>query len=341
MKGRVQVVNFLEHPRAVPTFHFYRNSRVVDELEGADEEAFLRLLAKHSPNSTQPVWEDLGAGRKAGTGAAERGRNGAAHASAELLGQLLELGIPEDVARRACIQTGNVGLEQAVAAAFAGGSDAGGTIEVSDDEPVIGLGGRIPPSAEMVAAAEKRAQELQERAKKLREEKRLEEERRQDAAEIARIQSGKKAQDDKEKFQGEQARRDIDEAKREQMAEALWRRQVLEKIALQQAQRETDRLDARMAVTSAEPAAAPRYDASAHQKCDLQIRLPDGSRLRHTFDASDSVQTVQEWIQSNHPALGIFTLQTPLPVVQFVGSQLYTTLSQAGLAPRGVLVLKK
>lgn len=337
----------------------------MDELSGASEDMLVQKLVKLCPDSTVEDWGEKGPARRVGTGSSAGAGAGAGatspvaggtaggsllstlQADPNFLAELVGLGIPEATARRALLATGNRSLEAATEMAF--------TLATEGEEAAQRLAAEKASSAalETCDAASGTCslpptdtgsqlatlEEIQRKLAAAREQKRLEQEKRQQESERARITSGKKAQEDQEQFAHEQSLRDIDESRREAIAEAQWRKDVMEKIRLQQLERETgirgDALEA-----PPEQTALPRYTPPAEGPCQLQIRLPDGSRLTHTFSAADSVQTVANWIEQNHPRFALFFLQTPPPVTQFIGEKVYTTLSQAGLAPRGVLILK-
>lgn len=95
--------------------------------------------------------------------------------------------------------------------------------------------------------------------------------------------------------------------------------------------------------TTATPAvkAAP---AAAAQEATLQIRLPDGSILKHTTYSNATLMNVAQFIMSQNQDVsdGAFTLVVPFPRKEFGADELETvTLMQALGAPRGQIVVQK
>ncbi|KAL6069331.1 RING-type domain-containing protein [Balamuthia mandrillaris] len=72
----------------------------------------------------------------------------------------------------------------------------------------------------------------------------------------------------------------------------------------------------------------------------IQIRLPSGEALRHTFQAEDSLACVQSLVCER---LGKdateFTLLQPVPRKEFTQEMMNMTLAEAELAPRGALTV--
>lgn len=373
VKAVLHEVEFIQPPRAFPTNYFYTNGKLAGEIRGLDEEGFLATLNRLSPESTSADWSDFGSGRTLGSN--REGVSVAARAAglmpkaapaqlpkpeeaqaegtcqpvpdAEMLACVCALDVPEHLAYRALVETNNESVEAAVNRAFELMDEAASAVHDDDQEYVCGPDGcsieapSATPVSDDTRSAEEIAAEFQVRAQQRRDEARRADETKKQESERQRIDAGKKAQEEKEKFDQEQKLRDYDESRREAELDAQWRREVLAKIKRQQQQRE---MDARSSLLEAAPAVepvAPRYNPSAHATAELQIRMPDGSRLRNKFQSSDTIQTVQNWIDVNHAPSGLYYLQTPAaPVQLFQGDKIFTTLGAAGLAPRGVLVLK-
>jgi len=74
----------------------------------------------------------------------------------------------------------------------------------------------------------------------------------------------------------------------------------------------------------------------------LQIRLPDGKRLIHTFDGSDTLNAVDRYIRANGgPGLlpGRYQLMTNMPTRIFTDEDEKKTLDELGLTPSAVVIV--
>jgi hypothetical protein len=70
---------------------------------------------------------------------------------------------------------------------------------------------------------------------------------------------------------------------------------------------------------------------------ELQIRLPDGKTLKHTFNSRDTLGYVSKWVSTQ--TSGSFLLALAYPRKQYVGELLNKTLEDEGLASRGQLLV--
>jgi len=72
----------------------------------------------------------------------------------------------------------------------------------------------------------------------------------------------------------------------------------------------------------------------------LQIRLPDGKRLIHTFEGSDNLNVVDRYIRANSALLpGRYQLMTNMPTRFFAEEDEYKTLHELGLTPSAVVIV--
>lgn len=77
------------------------------------------------------------------------------------------------------------------------------------------------------------------------------------------------------------------------------------------------------------PVVAASQPIRQYDDCNLQVRLPDGSTMRHTFKATDLFEKVMEWMrqtQHSHP----FILVQNYPKKEFLESDNYKSLNELG-----------
>jgi len=83
-----------------------------------------------------------------------------------------------------------------------------------------------------------------------------------------------------------------------------------------------------------EPAVKKDYNT-----CTIQIRMPDNSRLQSDFKPDDTIEAVLTYVNSNRKdGRRPLVLSTSYPKVLFNGELVHTTLTDAGLVPRGMLI---
>jgi thiol-disulfide isomerase/thioredoxin len=355
-----QVKSVCSDVRGIPCFRFFKaGQQVCEQVTGADVAKVEELAKQYGGSTLTSSWTDIQQQGRTLSSQVAPATNAVVQSQSEienekkmiddddhvdanesLVEQLLELGIDRDVAVRACIQCNNAGFEEAVEFAF-------GNAMIDDDASTSSAATTTTTTTTTTMAAEEREQRALELQKKLAEERQRQrelDEKRAQLREIERIKSGKDAQELKEQFDAEQSQRDVDEQRRELEAERAYRRQVLTKIRLAKQQRAKDKQSSLLEnVPAADvPLAAPTIDTSSHSTCKLQIRLPSGKRETHTFKADDTIANVIAWLESNVADMpSLFVLQTTMPVTKFIGDKVYTTLLDAGLTPRGMLVCKE
>lgn len=72
---------------------------------------------------------------------------------------------------------------------------------------------------------------------------------------------------------------------------------------------------------------------------NLQIRLPSGDVIRHSFAATDKLKAVQKWLKTDNPELDSFTLLQPFPHKVMSKTDMKFSLAAHGLVPSGTLML--
>jgi len=189
-------------------------------------------------------------------------------------------------------------------------------------------------------------EKLQERMKQKRLEKEEEEKKEQIQREKQRRHQGRDLGAAKQKLEEAEMRKIAEERRREKMEEKLARQRVKEQIEKDKRDRaakfakEKQEVPAAPAAASASPApAAPKE----YTDCRLQIRLPDGSALTHTFGAKEPLSAVSLYVRLNRKDGSDvpFSLMTSFPRKVFNSSDLEKPLDSLGLVPSAVIMVTK
>lgn len=195
--------------------------------------------------------------------------------------------------------------------------------------------------------AEEKAEQmrkLQERMKKNRLER--EEKEKQDALarEIQRRQSGKMITSTKQKIEENEIKKIAEQRQREKREDMEARRKVKEAIERDKAERAAKKNKPDVSATAATPQSTPAapVEKKAYTESQLQMRLPGGETLNHTFSAKEPLAAVRLYIQMNKPEMGAFNLRQNFPPKVYQPEDYEKPLDQLGLVPRAnVLVVKK
>ncbi|XP_033736183.1 UBX domain-containing protein 1-like [Pecten maximus] len=195
--------------------------------------------------------------------------------------------------------------------------------------------------------AEEKAEQmrkLQERMKKNRLER--EEKEKQDALarEIQRRQSGKMIINTKQKIEETELKKIAEQRQREKREDMEARRKVKEAIERDKAERaaKKNKPDVSKTATAPQPTPAASVEKKSYTDCQLQIRLPGGDTLNHTFSAKEPLAAVRLYIQMNKPETGAFNLRQNFPPKVYQQEDYEKPLDQLGLVPRAnLLVVKK
>eukprot|EP00127_Corallochytrium_limacisporum_P005657 Clim_evm36s210 gene=Clim_evmTU36s210 len=185
------------------------------------------------------------------------------------------------------------------------------------------------------------------REKRAAEAKVEEEERRQ--REIDRVREGKKAAETKRELEQQKIVRAAEEQRRQREADRQRMKELREQLERDKAERK-----ARFASgggNGAQPAAAaeapkpaapisqPKSDANVAK---LQIRQTNGKALVHEFAATDTLQTVYDFITENRTdGDGNFKLMTTFPRKVYDEGDLEKSLKDEGLVPSAVIVMQR
>ncbi|XP_060070894.1 UBX domain-containing protein 1-like [Ylistrum balloti] len=194
--------------------------------------------------------------------------------------------------------------------------------------------------------AEEKAEQLrklQERMKKNRLER--EEKEKQDALarEIQRRQSGKMIVNTKQKIEEAEMKKIAEQRQREKREDMEARRKVKEAIERDKAERAAKKNKPNVSQTAAaQPTPAAPAEKKTYNDCQLQIRLPGGDTMNHTFSAKEPLAAVRLYIEMNKPEFGAFNLRQNFPPKVYQAEDYEKPLDQLGLVPRAnLLVVKK
>jgi len=198
------------------------------------------------------------------------------------------------------------------------------------------------------AEVDLKVQELKQKAEEQRKKDEEAEKQRKKMQEIERRRAGKDLQQAKERFEQSQARR-ADIARKKEAQEAQAAKERIRKLI------EQDKIERHARLAGEDPEAAAAAAASAQRPREhivvpmkpmltipIQIRLPDGTYLKHEFDKNTTIRQLYDWARTNRtdpvpPEVTSFTLMMVAP--RRVFSQMSLTLEQADLAPSAALIL--
>ena len=194
-------------------------------------------------------------------------------------------------------------------------------------------------------------QSIQEKLKKLNEERKKEAEQRDIQRKKNDIQSAKKIQQQREQWKQDQ--REIEARKMEQERKEEKQRKIELKKRLEWDRKERE--DAMrpvgtlvtkndpLASSSPSPSPSPPASSVKSDKCEIQIRLPDGKKMNGTFLPTDTIQDVYAYVIQNREdgSSEPFVLMTSFPKKYFEGEGANVSLQAVGLVPRGVLLAQR
>lgn len=235
-------------------------------------------------------------------------------------------------------------------------SDASGTLSLrpgaagttSDDNVTpIDLTEEKPKSAEEVAEAKRRYNELIVKRRQEREEKEKQEEiereksRRKTGSEVVKL---------KEKVQHDERIQAAEERRREKLDDVIQRQKILDRIKSdREAFNRKNNAGAEVNDIVA-PKAAPAAISTPpvnHDACRLAIRLPDGSNITNTFLAKEQLAAVRLFVQLNRKdqlppgtSPSSFNLLMP-PNAPFTEEDMDRPLIDLGLCPSARLIVSQ
>ncbi|KAL0078616.1 hypothetical protein J3Q64DRAFT_1765385 [Phycomyces blakesleeanus] len=200
----------------------------------------------------------------------------------------------------------------------------------------------VPSVARSVNPAED-AQKQEKIKRKLEEARKKREEREKREAherELKRREDGKANQETKESLEDKQNKAYFDKLRKEKKEEEEHRKRVKEQIARDRAEKAASRQVAKPSnpVETSEPKQKSRQNSDQSK---LSIRQLDGSTLRNTFQATDKLSNVQNWIDQNRSdGDQPYKLLAQFPTRQFSIGDEERSLTELDLCPSGTIIMK-
>ncbi|ELU15470.1 hypothetical protein CAPTEDRAFT_224593 [Capitella teleta] len=248
----------------------------------------------------------------------------------DLIMCLVGMGFDLDDCQEA-VRVGKLSVEAAIEWILAGkpplDSGSSGTLRLTSDAAAFGVAGTLaePPAAASAAVPQE-----------------IEPKDESDSKVVSRSHMNDEQRQIRDRFEEKQR----DEATKIAKEERLAKKRAHE-AALKQIQEDRDRLkmkisDQQAAVAPKTPApTSPPHTSVPSKSAVLQIRLPAGRPLKHTFKPDDILETVWNYVQSQFGNLASMQLMQPFPRQEFDSNHMQQTLQELHLVPNGSLVLKK
>lgn len=126
------------------------------------------------------------------------------------------------------------------------------------------------------------------------------------------------------------------ERKRQKIEEEKALKKVKEQI--EQDRREQKRKQSEIAKSAENP--PPETPITNSNITKLNIRLFDGSTIQHSFDTSQTLDAVREWVNSSREDTQPFHFLQTFPYRRFTVSDEHCTLQHLSLLPSATLILK-
>ncbi|GJD11767.1 Thioredoxin [Galdieria sulphuraria] len=279
---------------AMPTFHFYKNSKKANELVGADPNTLENLIKKHMSSVESTEGYVLGRGESSNTinwnmGRTQQSANGERSSSnvvkplynEEYLKQLLEMGFPEVRAKRALLRTKHESVETAMNWLFEHMEDP--DIDHPLEEEEAAMKETLKGSSLSEEEKRARAQEALERVRKKRQE---EEKKAEIEKERNRMKTGKELAEAKAALEEQKRKAHVEKLQKEKI-EAQKERERLRELLRQDRQERLARSGNNSASYSEtqQQNTKPNVNSGASQSTGhqgpgvVQLRFPDGSKI--------------------------------------------------------------
>ncbi|CAG9579037.1 unnamed protein product [Danaus chrysippus] len=188
---------------------------------------------------------------------------------------------------------------------------------------------------------------LEERMKQKRKEREEREKAEALERERLRIKSGKDLQEARQRMQEQEMQKLVEQRRREKLEDQRARERV-------RAQIEADRQARKQALSgqpAPEPAPAPipapvasNPTPKTYDSARIQLKLPDGQSISHTFSAKEQLAAVKLYLQMNKPEFADndnFKLMTTFPKKIFTFEDYEKPLECLGLVPSAVIIVSK
>lgn len=194
----------------------------------------------------------------------------------------------------------------------------------------------------------KRAEALREKLKEVRAKKEEQERKEQIEKEKQRRLEGKSMLEMAEKHKQMELKKLAESRMREKREEEEARRRVLEQIKMDREAKKAERNAQVAAEIRPQPSVAQPPVPSVVDKgtCVIQVRLPNGVKVKETFKSDESLAAVNVWVQLKRDELDPehnfpFTLMSPFPRRDFTTEDYEKSLKILGLVPSASLVVRR
>jgi len=346
----------------MPTFHFYKNSQKIAELQGANAPKLQQLVQEHSTpssSSSSTPSSNPTSGQQLGS------RGGSNPAQDEIQKELLEMGFEQPLITAARNSTPFNSLQDVIEWIMqqqSSGEQLGGTaplphVPTSTSAPAPApapesIPSEVPTQNRSLTPEEIEHQNrlLDQRLQDLRAKKAKEDEERDHNREIMRRKSGKESQDALKKWEDEKSTREIEAVRKEKEMEKQHKESVRRKVEqnkINRAQKNSASSSTPTPTptpsTSAPPSSStPTATTQSNSDSLIQLRLPNGQATQASFQATDSLQTVADHVGA---LLGVdssqLTLSTTYPRHSYTSSEFSKGLAEIGVFPRGQIIVKQ
>ncbi|CEG66689.1 hypothetical protein RMATCC62417_03224 [Rhizopus microsporus] len=200
-------------------------------------------------------------------------------------------------------------------------------------------------NANVEAAAAKKA-ELQKRLEEARKQRAEQERQEERAREIKRRNEAKAIQEAQQMQKDKENQLYLEKIKKERKEAEEHKRRVREQIARDRAERLAERKAEKerqeVAGSSSQQIDNTSKKRHNHEYSNLNIRLLDGTNMRHQFEASDTLATVKHWIEQNRTdEKRDYKLSSLFPTRLFTEADDNTSLRDLDLCPSATIILKR
>ncbi|CAH2077005.1 unnamed protein product, partial [Iphiclides podalirius] len=190
---------------------------------------------------------------------------------------------------------------------------------------------------------------LEERMKQKRKEREEKEKAEALERERLRIKSGKDLQDARLRLQEQEMQKLVEQRRREKIEDQKARERVRAQIEADKQARKlaaSGQKEAPPPVAAPAPAPAPSAPAApkVYDQARIQLRLPDGKSLSHTFSAKEQLAAVRLYLQlhaQEYAQQENFKLMTTFPKKIFTSDDYEKPLESLGLVPSAVIIVSK
>ncbi|XP_049868434.1 UBX domain-containing protein 1-B [Pectinophora gossypiella] len=187
---------------------------------------------------------------------------------------------------------------------------------------------------------------LEERMKQKRKEREEREKAEALERERIRIKSGKDMQDAKTRMQEQEMQKLVEQRRRDKLEDQRARERVRAQIEADKQARKLAAQGKTAEVAAPVPpvaAAAPACKVS-YEQARIQLRLPDGQQLAHTFGAKEQLAAVRLYLQLHSQEFAQqdnFKMMTTFPKKIFTSEDYEKPLELLGLVPSAVIIVSK